>query len=437
VESVEQDSYGQPVWYLDRIDQRNLPLNGVYNPRNGGLATGVNIYVLDTGFRRSHQEFGGRAWQAADFIRFLGSRDDCNGHGTAVGAVAGGDTVGVSRNANLISIRIAGCGGNAYNPATSVFSSTIVAGLDWVARFHSKPAVANVSYGFPPGFWRRWFNWRTPMDRALRRAVNAGVTVVVSAGNEGKNADRSTPARAPEAISVSATDWNDTRPSWANYGKVEIFAPGVSITTAGLSSDSNYVTLSGTSFAAPMVTGAAAIYLAQNPTASPAQVRNALLSDATLNVVINPGPGSANRLLYVGQTGNQARNATASASTTYPGYSPARVNDGDRNTAVGGATSWANDWGAPMPQWVELTWTTPVTMSRVELFTTSGYALRDYDIQVWNGSGWVNVAQVNGNTSLQRTHTFGPVTTTRLRVLARYGSASQPGYARVNELEVY
>lgn len=307
VETVEQDSYGQPseYWNRDRVDQRTLPLdNRPYSALKNGA--GVNIYILDTGFRPTHQEFGGRARQDADFIRFLGSRDDCNGHGTAVGSVAGGSTVGIAPGATLISIRIAECRGNAYNPVVSVFSSTIVAGLDWVARNHAKPAVANVSYGFSPGFWRRWLKTRTPMDRAVKRAVESGVTVVVAAGNEGKNADRSTPARAAEAISVSATDRTDARPSWANYGKVDLFAPGVGIPAAGLSSDSALVSMDGTSVAAPMVAGAAALYLQDHPTASPSQVRSALQSSATPNVVINPGSGSSNRLLYIGSSATHA-----------------------------------------------------------------------------------------------------------------------------------
>ncbi|WP_158502073.1 S8 family peptidase [Vitiosangium sp. GDMCC 1.1324] len=299
VESVEQDSYGQEYtsWNQDRVDQRNLPLDGRFTPSNNG--SGVNIYILDTGFRRTHQEFGGRASQAVDFIRFLGQRDDCNGHGTAVGSLAGGATLGVAPGANLISVRIAGCGGNAYNPAISVFSSTIVAGLNWVAMFHTKPAVANVSYGFPPGFWRRWFNSATPMDRAARTAVRAGVTVIAAAGNEGRNADRSSPARDGSVISVSATDLNDQRASFANYGKVDLFAPGVSVQIASLASDTQTTTGSGTSYAAPMVAGATAVYLHDHPTASPQEVRNSLQNGATPNVVGNAGSGSANRLLYV------------------------------------------------------------------------------------------------------------------------------------------
>ncbi len=192
VESVDQDGYGQPTqaapWHLDRVDQRPRTLNGVYAPINDG--SGVNLYILDTGFRRTHQEFGGRAFQAVDFIRFLGQRDDCDGHGTAAGSAAAGDTVGVARRATLISVRIAGCRGNAYHPLITVFNSTIVAGLDWVTRNHVKPAVANVSYSVPPGFWRRWFRSsrpptaprRGPSGRASRswrrraiRAAPAGV----------------------------------------------------------------------------------------------------------------------------------------------------------------------------------------------------------------------------------------------------------------------
>jgi subtilisin family serine protease len=304
VESVDQDSYAeaQIEWHQDRVDSRIRAFDWIFTPPNDGA--GVNIYILDTGFRRSHVEFGGRATQEADFIRFLGTRDDCNGHGTAVGSAAAGANSGIARGANLISVRIAGCRGTAYNPLVSVTSSTIVAGLDWVARFHRKPAVANVSYGASPGFWRRWFNLRTPMDRAVRRAVNAGVTVIAAAGNENKNANRSSPARAPEAISVSATDINDNRASFGNFGKVEIFAPGVSLYLADFSGDGSYRTMSGTSFSAPLVAGAAAVFLRNNPAASPADVRNALLNSATPNVVGNPGPGSANRLLYVGTAGN-------------------------------------------------------------------------------------------------------------------------------------
>jgi subtilisin family serine protease len=299
LESVDQDSYAeatQAQWHLDRVDQRNLPLNGIYAPTNNG--SGVNIYILDSGFRRSHFEFGGRATQAVNFA-LIPSQDDCDGHGTHVGSLAGGATVGVAPGANLISVRIAGCHGVAYNPLWSPVNSTIVAGLNWVARYHVKPAVANVSYGARPGFWRRWFKTRSPIDKAARRAVQAGVTVIASAGNRPINAEKYSPARAGEVISVSGTMINDERHPGFSFGKVEIFAPGVDIVGAGIGGDFTYVFASGTSSAAPLVAGAAALYLHDHPTATPQQVRSALLTNATPGVVINPGPGSANRLLFV------------------------------------------------------------------------------------------------------------------------------------------
>jgi hypothetical protein len=298
LESVEQDGYAeaqQAEWHLDRIDQRNLPLNNTYAPVNNG--SGVNIYILDTGFRRSHFEFGGRASQAADFA-YHTATDDCDGHGTHVGSLAGGATVGVAPGANLISVRIAGCGGVAYNPEWSPVKSTIVAGLNWVARHHVKPAVANVSFANRVVFFRRWFKMRSPIEKAARFAVQSGVTVVAAAGNRPINAEKYSPARAGEVISVSGTMFNDERHPRFSFGKVEIFAPGVDLVGAALGGDFSYVPASGTSSAAPLVAGAAALYLHTRPTATPQEVRNALLTNATPGVVINPGPGSANRLLF-------------------------------------------------------------------------------------------------------------------------------------------
>jgi microsomal dipeptidase-like Zn-dependent dipeptidase len=140
----------------------------------------------------------------------------------------------------------------------------------------------------------------------------------------------------------------------------------------------------------------------------------------------------------------QAVPSVPSAYCSSPGsehcYSAGRVNDGDASTALGGFHSWANDYGAPLPQSVELSWSSPITASRVDLYTTSGYELRNYDIQYWNGSSWaytVPAIVVTGNTSASRTHNFNPVTTTRIRVLARLGPTHQAGYVRINEIEVY
>jgi hypothetical protein len=150
--------------------------------------------------------------------------------------------------------------------------------------------------------------------------------------------------------------------------------------------------------------------------------------------------------LAVVPVANLARQAVASASSTYcsgswPGehcYSPLRTNDGSHSTALGGYESWANDGIAPLPQWVELTWNTPISASRVDLYTTTGYPLQAYDIEYWNdaSASWVPIAIENSNTSTFRSYT-ATFTTRRLRVLARLGPAVQAGYVRINEIEVY
>jgi microsomal dipeptidase-like Zn-dependent dipeptidase len=143
---------------------------------------------------------------------------------------------------------------------------------------------------------------------------------------------------------------------------------------------------------------------------------------------------------------NLARTATASASSTYCSstsspdhcYSPSRINDGDASTALGGRTSWVNNGYVAMPQWVQLSWSAPITASRLEVSTTSGYAIGDYEIEYWNGAAWVQLDRVQGNTQLRRTHLFtSPFTTTSIRILAYAGPGHQPGYARINEVEVY
>ncbi|MET8094293.1 S8 family serine peptidase [Micromonospora sp. NPDC005220] len=143
------------------------------------------------------------------------------------------------------------------------------------------------------------------LDAAVRRSINAGITYTIAAGNSGALASGTSPARVTEALTVGATDRTDTRPSWSNYGSaLDLFAPGVAITAAWRTSNTATHTGSGTSFSAPHVAGAAAIYLRNNPTASPATVNSAIVAAATPNVVINPGSGSPNRLLYIGIFGS-------------------------------------------------------------------------------------------------------------------------------------
>jgi subtilisin family serine protease len=279
------------TWGLDRIDQRNLPLDGNYTYAT--TASNVHAYIVDTGILTSHTQFGGRASVGVDEIGDGRNGIDCNGHGTHVAGTVGGSTYGVAKGVSLVAVRVLDCSGSGSN-------SGVIAGVNWVATHAIKPATANMSLGGGVS---------QALDDAVTAAVNAGVVFCVAAGNgdaAGNPLDACTtsPARAAAAITVSATDSTDRKASWANYGTcVDIFAPGVSITSSWYSSTTATNTISGTSMATPHVCGASALYLAGNTTATPAAVASALTSNATSGVVISPGSGSPNRLLYTGFIG--------------------------------------------------------------------------------------------------------------------------------------
>jgi subtilisin family serine protease len=277
-----------PPWNLDRIDQRDLPLDGVYTYNTTGA--GVNVYIIDTGIRPTHQEFGGRAFIAADFVGDGQNGNDCNGHGTHVAGTIGGSTYGVAKGATLYAVRVFSCSGG------SPFS-TIIAGVNWVTANHVSPAICNMSLGGTPPF--------PDLDTAVSNSIGSGVTYTIAAGNGTNNdcipidASNVSPARVATALTVSATDISDNRFSCANYGSVvDVFAPGVDVTSAWWFSDTATNTISGTSMAAPHVAGVAALYLQNNPGASPGTISAAVTSNASVGKVINPGSGTPNRLLY-------------------------------------------------------------------------------------------------------------------------------------------
>ncbi|GHG37979.1 hypothetical protein GCM10018777_63810 [Streptomyces albogriseolus] len=273
-----------PSWGLDRIDQRNRPVNRAYTyPDSAGQ--GVTAYIIDTGVRISHSDFGGRAFNGYDAVDGDNVAQDGHGHGTHVAGTVAGTAYGVAKKARIVGVRV-------LNNSGSGTTAQVVAGIDWVARNAVKPAVANMSLGGGAD---------STLDAAVRNAIASGVTFVVAAGNESTNASTKSPARVTEAITVGATTSTDARASYSNYGSVlDLFAPGSSITSAWRTSDTATNTISGTSMASPHVAGAAALYLAGNPSATPAQVSSALTSSATTGVVTSPGSGSPNRLLYVG-----------------------------------------------------------------------------------------------------------------------------------------
>lgn len=291
------------VWGIDRTDQRDLPLDGMFDFAETGQ--GVNTYVIDTGIRTSHVEFGGRAVMAYSAIKDGNATGDCHGHGTHVAGTLAGSTFGVAKNATIYGVRVMNCQGSGT-------TSDIVAGIDWVTKRHVKPAVANMSLGGGGSM---------TMDAAVRKSMAAGVTYVIAAGNGNQNSCFVSPARVTEALVVGATDNQDRRAYFSNFGEcVDIFAPGVGITSAGNSDDYAIRGMSGTSMASPHVAGVAALYLEANPTASPAQVNQAIIQAATTGIVGDP-MGTPNLLLYAnfGEEPEVCRGREFSGIFTAPG----------------------------------------------------------------------------------------------------------------------
>lgn len=274
---------GGATWGLDRTDQRDLPLSGTYRYDPSG--SGVHAYIIDTGIRTTHSEFGGRAWGGYTAVNDGNGTNDCNGHGTHVAGTVGGRTWGMAKNITLHPVRVLDCSGSGS-------TSGVIAGVDWVTANHASPAVANMSLGGGAS---------QSLDDAVARSIASGVTYAIAAGNSAADACNTSPARAPAAITVGATESDDARAWYSNWGTcLDLFAPGSGITSSWNTSDTATNTISGTSMATPHVTGAAALYLSTHPGATPGQVRDALVINATANKVSNPGSGSPNRLLYTG-----------------------------------------------------------------------------------------------------------------------------------------
>jgi subtilisin family serine protease len=290
VEYVEEDSIMEAVvtqtnatWGLDRIDQRDRPLNGTYTYTRTG--SGVTAYVIDTGIRRTHSQFGGRAVHGFTAINDGRGSTDCNGHGTHVAGTIGGSTYGVAKAVRLVAVRVLSCSGSGS-------TSGVIAGVNYVTGNHTStnPAVANMSLGGGAS---------SSLDTAVRNSIADGVTYAIAAGNSNANAANFSPARVGEAITVGSSTSTDARSSFSNFGSVvDIFAPGSSITSAWSTSDTATRTISGTSMATPHVAGVAARFLQGSPGASPATVRNTLVNESTTGRLTGLPTGTANRLLF-------------------------------------------------------------------------------------------------------------------------------------------
>ncbi|WP_117213866.1 S8 family serine peptidase [Allorhizocola rhizosphaerae] len=268
-----------PSWGLDRIDQRNRPLNANYTYTT--TAPNVHAYIIDTGIRVTHVDFGGRA--TFDFNSAGGSNTDCNGHGTHVAGTVGGAAYGVAKGVRLHAVKVLDCNGSGT-------TSGVIAGVNWVTANRANPAVANMSLGGGAN---------SALDTAVRNSINSGITYSIAAGNSGANACTFSPARVTEAVTVGASTINDARAGFSNLGGcLDIWAPGEGITSAWATSDSAANTISGTSMAAPHVAGAAALYLATNPGASAGAVRDHLVYNGSQGRLSGIGASSPNILLH-------------------------------------------------------------------------------------------------------------------------------------------
>jgi subtilisin family serine protease len=316
-------------WGLDRVDQRSLPLDAAFTPPNGGA--GVHAYIVDTGIRRTHTDFGGRAEFGVDFSG-LGD-GDCHGHGTHVAGTAGGTEYGVAKAVTLVTVRVFGCTG-------SVAWSVVIAAVDWITANAQKPAVANMSLGG---------SYAQALNDAVTASIATGVVYAISAGNSTRDACLQSPASTPDAITVGATDINDFAASFSNFGPcLDLYAPGVDVLSAGNGCDNCTQVFSGTSMSAPHVAGAAALILSANPFWSSQQVASAMTGSATPGVIVGAG-SSPNRLLFVDWT--QAAppppppppddaSFTVSCSANYCTF---------RSTVMQNGTWYFSDWGIENP----------------------------------------------------------------------------------------
>jgi subtilisin family serine protease len=270
-----------PSWGLDRIDQRSRPYDHTYNYMATGA--GVNLYIIDSGIRASHSEFGGRVTSAFSAISDGRGTGDCNGHGTHVAGTVGGRTMGVAKGVQLHAVRVIDCSGSGS-------ASGAIAGIDWVTKNRVLPAVANTSLAAIGS---------SSLNTAVQNSINAGVVYTASAGNSATDACNQSPANLPAAVTVAASSAGDLQAGFSNYGRcVDVYAPGVGISSAWFTSDTATFSLNGTSMAAPHVAGVAALYLETNPGATPAAVTQAILDNATQGHMGSLGTGSPNRLLY-------------------------------------------------------------------------------------------------------------------------------------------
>ncbi|MDR6220408.1 S8 family peptidase [Deinococcus soli (ex Cha et al. 2016)] len=366
VKYIQQDSVAHATatqssatWGLDRIDQRDRPLSGTYTYDT--TASGVKVYIIDTGIRTSHGQFAGRATWGTNTTGD-GQNTDCNGHGTHVAGTVGGSTYGVAKGASLIAVKVLNCSGSGS-------FSGIISGIDWaVSNKGSATAIANLSLGGGKD---------QAVNDAVSNANSRGLFMAVAAGNDNRDACAYSPASSAGAFTVGSTDSSDVRSTFSNYGScVELFGPGTNITSSWYTNDSATNTISGTSMATPHVAGAAALVLAQNTGYSTSQIASALLNASSANKISNVGTGSPNKLLFTNP--GSGSTPTPTPGTTYQGTVNAGYSAYEPRSA--GYFQYAGG-----------------TLKGV----LTGPSGTDFDLylQKWNGSAWADVAAAEGSTS--------------------------------------
>ncbi|MDT0386200.1 S8 family peptidase [Streptomyces dubilierae] len=281
--SIDATQDNPPSWGLDRLDQADTAGDSKYTYPDGA-GEGVTAYVIDTGVRISHKDFAGRASSGFDAVDNDNDANDGNGHGTHVAGTIAGTAHGVAKKAKIVAVRVLDDNGSGT-------TEQVIAGIDWVAKNHQGPSVANMSLGGGAD---------PAIDEAVKKAIAAGVTFGVAAGNDSADAGQGSPARVAEAITVASSTKDDQQSDFSNFGSVvDIYAPGSDVTSAWNDSDDGTKTISGTSMATPHVVGAAAVYLAGHKDATPDQVAKALTDGATPDKISNPSQGTANKLLKI------------------------------------------------------------------------------------------------------------------------------------------
>lgn len=281
------------TWGLQRVSHR---YSGVQNYMYDDTAgSGTFVYVLDTGVLTGHADFKGRASWGANFVNGTPDTDE-NGHGTHCAGTIGGSVFGVAKKTNIIAVKVLDkSGGGSY--------SNVINGLNWVAndvqqKGRTGKAVASLSLA--GGF-------SSSLNSAVNALYQAGIPVIVAAGNNGADASNYSPASAQYAITIGASDQQDNKPSWSNFGSVvNIWAPGVGIMSDWYSCSTCVNTLSGTSMATPHVAGMTAYLMAKEGLKKPADLLKRLKYLAIANGAKNTGSGSNSDLLFNGNGDNSS-----------------------------------------------------------------------------------------------------------------------------------